>query len=76
MAKYAGQEFESCDRCDSPAGQLVAFKSDQHEEALCFTCWKPLSDKGEVKVLSWINKYGRLAFEKGATTGPFRIKHE
>lgn len=76
MAKYTGPEYSSCDRCESPAGQLVRFFSDDHEEALCYKCWRPLADQYEVKVLHWINRYGRLMFEPGATTGPFRIKHK
>lgn len=75
MTKYTGPEFEHCDRCPKPASELVIFYVDRHEEALCFACWRPLADERKVKTLHWINRYGRLMFAPGATTGPFRIKH-
>lgn len=77
MPKYDGPEFEHCDRCESPAGQLCLM-NDGTETALCFTCWHPHSHgsgDGTAKVLHWINRYGRIMFAPGATTGPFRIKH-
>lgn len=73
MPKYTGPEFEHCDRCPSPAGQLVKFCESGEEEALCFTCWNPV--KSTCRVLHWVNKYGRLMYAPGATTGPFSIKH-
>lgn len=77
MAKYTGPEFEHCDRCPEPAGQLVRLLNGT-ETALCYRCWKPLSHgdgDGSATVLHWINRYGRFMFADGATTGPFRIKH-
>ena len=73
MAKYTGPEFASCERCSEPAGQFVHFHSDGHGEALCFTHWHPI--RSTCKVDFWINKYGRPMFAKGATTGPFNVKH-
>lgn len=77
MPKYNGPEYAHCDRCPSPAGQLVQL-TDGTETALCFTCWKPHSHSygnGTAKTLHWVNRYGRIMFAPGATTGPFRIKH-
>jgi hypothetical protein len=57
--------YDKCERCLAQPGQLVRFFHDQHEEALCFTCWKPLTwtgavGVGECKVLHWIDKHGKL----------------
>jgi hypothetical protein len=71
--KYTGREFAHCDRCPNPAGQLVMFHDDTPAAALCFTCWHPI--KSTCKVLHWINRYGRIMFAPGATTGPFKINH-
>ena len=51
-------QYKQCDGCgcDHP-GQLVRM-DDGTEKALCFTCWKPISQT--CTVLDWINKYGRL----------------
>lgn len=72
MPKYDGPEYAHCDRCPKSAGQLVQM-ADGMQYALCFMCWHPI--KETCKVLHWINRYGRIMFAPGATTGPFRIKH-
>ena len=74
MAKYHGPEFPHCDRCPAPAGQLVKIHETNEETALCFGCWHPIRDT--CKVLKWINKYGRIMYAPGATTGPFNINHK
>lgn len=52
------RKYTQCDRCpDNAPGQLVRHP-DETTEALCFTCWNPI--RGTVKVLDWINKYGKL----------------
>lgn len=58
--------YEKCDRCDNDPGQLVEHFATGKREALCFTCWHPLSSvgTGEVKVLNWINKHGKLQFRR------------
>jgi hypothetical protein len=73
MAKYEGPEWAHCDHCPLPAGQEVEFP-DGRKEALCFECWHPVRKR--CKVLHWINRYGRIMYAKGATTGPFNIKHK
>lgn len=59
-----GDTYKTCARCPEAPGQLVRFFEDGHEEALCFTCWRPLTFTGggvsQVKLLNWINKYGKL----------------
>lgn len=72
--KYTGPFYKTCDRCGcNHPGQVVRFYHDDHEEALCFDCWHPLTwtggiGVGQCKVLHWINKYGKLMFEPGANT--------
>lgn len=61
--------YTRCDRCPNEPGQLVRFHHDGHKEALCFTCWKPLTwtggvGVGQCKVLDWINKYGKLQHDR------------
>lgn len=74
MPKYDGPEWAHCDRCPEPAGQLVEFADDAHtQEALCFGCWHPI--RHTCRVIHWINKYGRIMYQYGATSGPFRINH-
>ncbi len=78
MARYTFPEFPHCDRCPEPAGQLV--KINNTETALCFSCWHPYRSTGSggdgtAVVIHWINKYGRIMFAPGATTGPFKINH-
>ena len=76
MAKYTGPVYTHCDRCSSTApGQVVRFFHDGHEEALCYSCWNPLTwtggiGVGQCKVLHWINAYGRLMFAPGAAVAP------
>lgn len=69
--KYTGPVYTKCDRCPNEPGQLVRFFHDDHEEALCFTCWHPLTwtggiGVGQCKVIHWINMYGRIMFAPGA----------
>ncbi len=45
--------------CTREPGQLVAM-DDGAERALCYTCWKPLSDADQCRVLHWINRHGKL----------------
>lgn len=73
MPKYEGPEFPHCNRCQEPAGELVEYIPSGPREALCFLCWQ--SVKGTCKVIHWINRYGRIMYAPGATTGPFEIKH-
>lgn len=66
MKKPNAPEYKRCDRCPNQPGQLVRFFYDGHREALCFTCWEPLTwngdiGTGECKVLHWINKDGKLS---------------
>jgi hypothetical protein len=73
MPKYNGPEYAHCDRCPEPAGQLVKIHETAEETALCFGCWHPI--KGTCKVIHWINRYGRIMYAPGATSGPFAIRH-
>lgn len=52
--------YKGCDGsgCKSAPGQVVRLV-DGTEAALCFGCWNPLRGTG-VKVLHYINKYGRI----------------
>lgn len=59
-------KFTTCNGCGcGHPGQLVVHYETGRIEALCFTCWNPLSHgrgNGSVKVLAWINKYWRLQY--------------
>lgn len=54
--------YRCCNRCTAAPGQLVEHLDGTGIEALCYTCWLPLSARNAhtVKVLKWINKYGKL----------------
>lgn len=78
--KYRGAIHKVCHRCDNFPGQWVRFfqpgdvrgtdaaslTTDADYEALCYTCWRPLADAYRVKVIYWINKYGKEMYAPGA----------
>lgn len=52
--------YKQCNRCTETPGQLV--RVGGKVEPLCYTCWNPLRGCQSVKVLDWINRYGKLQF--------------
>lgn len=66
---YKGTRYTKCDRCDKKPGQVVNFHDD-HDEALCYSCWKPLADRRACRVLLWINKYGHVMYARCAGSAP------
>jgi hypothetical protein len=73
MAKYTGAIHKVCNRCDGEPGhgepgQWVQFYEDKSFEALCFACYKPLIVNRAIRVIYWINKYGKEMYAPGSNT--------
>lgn len=64
---YKGAIHKVCHRCGDFPSEWVRFYEDDSHEALCFTCWRPLADQRLVKVVYWINRYGREMYAPGAS---------
>jgi hypothetical protein len=51
--------YLKCDKCSNHPGQLVEYETGK-QQALCFTHWRDVASS--VKVVDWINKYGKLQY--------------